>query len=164
MKNKRKKILRIRPFNMANFSGGSGYLFVGFLYGVFSSFPIILITWLGAVLPLDKKEGGLDYEKLKHRINCIALPICLIGFVILFYLGVSSNYGSFWAYLPEAVWGAFVPTVGTYYALRIAAKSNRKNPSKAKFLLSAILWTVFFISIGAAGMLLLDTLGGLFDY
>ena len=44
---KRKKLLRIRPFNMANFSGAGGYIPFWGIFGAIASLPATLLIRAG---------------------------------------------------------------------------------------------------------------------
>jgi hypothetical protein len=65
---KKKNILRLRPFNMANFSGGSGYMPLYAIYGFIITLPAVLLLWSGFALSMKKEDGKLDYKILKRRI------------------------------------------------------------------------------------------------
>ena len=84
MKNKA-KLLGVRPFNMANFSSGSGYFIMSLFVSFIFTLPASLLLWGGMALPLKTKDGTLDYQILKRRLIRIALPICLVVSLILIF-------------------------------------------------------------------------------
>ena len=65
--NKRPQILRVRPFNMANFSGAGGYIPVMHIFGVIFILPATFILSFGLAVSLEKEDGKLDYSILKRR-------------------------------------------------------------------------------------------------
>jgi len=80
----RGKLLRLRPFNMANFSSGAGLIsFFGFFFAVFCIFPSVVIIWAGLARPLMNENGVIDYNVLVRRLKKILLPICILAFVVL---------------------------------------------------------------------------------
>jgi hypothetical protein len=127
---KKEKLLRIRPFNMANFSGGSYYMPVVAFLGMVVSFPATLLLWLGTARALKKEDGTLDYAILKRRLNRIVLPVCLALFVplaVLLALTIS-DLSDIWIYGLAILWGAAVPTVGMYCTMSLsAALLNKKS-------------------------------------
>ena len=121
----RKRILRIRPFSMANFSGGYGYMPVFAMLAMIVSFPATLTIWAGMAHSPKQEDGTIDYGILKRRLDRILLPICIAAFALCFALftpSVLSYGGNFWAYAPAIAWGAGIPTIGIYWSLSSAAK------------------------------------------
>jgi len=147
---KREKILRIRPFNMANFSGGSGYMPLFAMFGMILSFPAIFLLWAGMAIPLAKEGGTLDYQILKRRLNRIVLPICLVLLVVFVCLIAPAVYGSFAAYFPASLWAAAVPTIGMYCSLFFSAKllAVKGKLSKGYWLLLSLIFLALIAVIG----------------
>ena len=146
----KEKILRIRPFNMANFSGGSGYMPMTAMLGAFTSLPATFLLWTGMVLPMKTKDGKLDYEILKRRLNRFALPICIVMFVLFTWANVANIYGDIWAYMPASLWAAVFPTLGIYLSMILSAKRlvSGNNLTRGKFLLSAMILMGLMAVIG----------------
>jgi len=162
---KKDKLLRIRPFNMANFSGGSGYMPLFAMIGMIASFPGTLVLWLGMATSLKTEDGTLDYQILKRRINRIVLPICLVLFVIcviVFVPMVLSYSGNLFAYGLEILWCAAVPTIGMYCTLCLSAKllNTRNKLTKGKWLLLTLGFSALLVVLGIVVMMLLDAVGG----
>jgi type IV secretory pathway TrbD component len=155
------KILRIRPFNRANFSSGAGVLA---FYGIFMSwitiFPVVFFVWLGFALPMKKEDGAIDYYVLKRRLNRILLPICLVLFA-LFHSGHRNTVAVYCgpncvhSYIPLSLWVAFFPTVGIFAAARLsAAWLFKSDPSE--FTKGAFFWWLLGVAfmltiVGAVG-------------
>ena len=143
------KIIRVRPYNMANFSGGSGYMPMMVLFGAFISLPATLVLWLGLASPMQTDVGPMDYKILKRRLNRIALPICLVLFALLAWVCVINVYGNIWAFMPESIWGAAFPTLGIYFAMLLSAKVLvGNNLSKGKWLLIALAFMAAIAIVG----------------
>jgi len=135
--NNKEKLLRIRPFNMANFSGGSGYMPLWAMMGAIVSLPAMALLWTGMAISLRNVNGMLDYNILKKRLNSIVLPICLVLFIPCVILFSTSIYGSILVYGPAALFGALVPTIGIYCSLFFSAKllDSKGSLSKGKWFL-----------------------------
>lgn len=79
MKNKKEKrrILKVRPFNMANFSGGSGYLVFSLIYQAMAILPAMIIIWATSLISLKKnKKKKILIQKgskkvLRNRYSCL---------------------------------------------------------------------------------------------
>jgi len=162
-------IIRIRPFNMANFSGGSGYMPLFALYGMIALVPAALLLWTGMALPFKDEKGLLNYQILKKRLNRILLPICLIAFVlcIVLYAPMVTSYGgNLLAYAPEILWCAGVPTMGIYFAISATARklAGREQLYRNKWLGHALLFAGILAGAGYFVMLFLDALCGSLNY
>jgi hypothetical protein len=147
---KKEKILRIRPFNMANFSGGSGYMPLFAIFGMIISIPATLFLWTGFALSLKKKEGTLDYQILKRRLKRVLLPICLVLFVSWFIFLLTTIYGNTLFYVIATLWGAAIPTIGIYCSIFFSTKllNNKNKLSKGKWLLLTLIFMMVLIIIG----------------
>jgi len=156
----RGKLLRLRPFNMANFSSGAGHLM---MFGMFFSWIIILpsmfFVWAGFALPMKSENGEVDYQILIRRLDFILLPICVGLFCLLFFgmtiNAVSESDGS----LLLAFWVAAFPTLGIFFAARASASALRNSKAdkftKGKWLLYLLLFAILLIIVGALGAFLL---------
>ena len=166
---RKEKILRVRPFNMANFSGGSGYLLIYAMYGWVIALPATLLLWAGIAAGLSKEENGtLEYQMLKRKLSRVLLPICLVSFAICAVFSmvhVSSYGGGLLAYGPAVLWIAAFYTIGIYCAMLLSAKmlNTSGSLSKGKWFLLTFVFYVLFLIIGIAVALLLDRLGGILD-
>ena len=162
---KKEKLLRIRPFNMANFSGGSGYMPLFAMFGMIASFPATLFLWMGIATSLKTEDGYLDYQILKRRINRIVLPICLVLLVIcvmVFVPMVLSYGGNLLAYGLEILWCAAIPTIGMYCSLLLSAGllNTRNKLTKGKWLLLTLGFSALLALLGIVVMILLDSFCG----
>ena len=139
----KEKLLRIRPFNMANFSGTVGYMPIYALFAMIASFPATFFVWAGIAGSLKKEDGSMEYQILKRRLNRILLPICIIAFVLCFIpfsFNVLDYGGSLAAYWPAIAWGAGVPTVGIYCVLLFTAR--RLNGRGLLFKMKWLKWVL----------------------
>ena len=144
---KREKLLRIRPFNMANFSSGAGYMSFFALMGAIFVIPLTFFIWCGLAASIKRSTGEMDYVVLKRRANRIFLPIT-IG---LFILGLLISIPEIFSYFGRnhtpglgqwiaAIWIAAFPTVGMYGVVRIVAGILNMNDS---FTVNRLLLGVF---------------------
>jgi len=144
----RKKILRIRPFNMANFSSGAGYMLFYAIMGAIFVIPLSFFIWWTA-LSLKTGEGDIEYKVFKRTANWIFLPVMVVLSVIgLFitmpdifsYFGTRDPAGSMqWAAL---IWIVSFPTIGMYFVVRIVAAVLE---SRGKFTNELLLIWVFVL-------------------
>ena len=168
----RERILRTRPFNMANFSGGSGYMPVFAILAMVISFPATVLIWAGMAPSLKKEDGTLDFNILKRRLNRILLPICLAACVLLvisFVPMVVSYGGSFLTYGLAIIWGAAIPTIGIYCAMFFSARrlNAKGNLVRGKWGYMTAAYSVLIIAIGFLALMFLflplgDSLQNLF--
>ena len=164
MSSNTKKILRIRPFNMANFSGGSGYMMFGAWGAMIIAFPATLFLWAGFAASLKKEDGKLNYQILKRRLNIIVLPICLIAFAICFYfissfLSPDIYGGTLSEYWPTVLWCSAIPAIGVYcsIALPAALLNANGNLSKGKWFSMMLVFLIIITVIGFFGTSFLPT-------
>jgi hypothetical protein len=152
----KEKILRIRPFNMANFSSGAGVLaFVGFFMWI-CIFPAAFIVWTGFALSLKSESGNINYHVLVRRLNRVLLPICLVLFVILsLFLLWSTAFYSGYRYILLLLWIALFPSVGIFAAARISLDGlNDSKPegfTKGQWLLRLLVTAVILKICGIIG-------------
>ena len=155
----REQLLRIRPFNMANFSGAGGYIPMLAMYGAFFSFPATFLLWTGLAASLKKENGKLDYFILKRRLKRIVLPICMALIIpwIVFCKNQLSSYGSSPSAVMLAFWTSAVLSVGIYLPIFWAAKllDKRGNLTKGKWLSLTFAFAVLMVVIGVVGTFLL---------
>ena len=161
---KKEKILRIRPFNMANFSGGSGYMPLFAIFGAIAFIPAALLLWTGLAISMETENGTLNYQILKRRLNGILLPICIVLFALWGGFLTTTVYGSILAYGLAILWCAAVPTLGIYCSIFLSAKllNNRWKLTKIKWLLCTLGFTVLILAAGIGGFYLFTGLGDLF--
>ena len=121
---KRERLLRLRPFNMANFSSGSSFLGMFAFLSMINTLPMILILWAGLAIPMNFEEDK-DNSLLKRRVNRIVLPICVVLFVLaVLMLSTDNMYISSMARaMPAIIWISAFPTIGVWGALRLAANT-----------------------------------------
>jgi len=162
---KREIILRIRPCNMANFSGGYGYMPVWAIIGTLVSIPVLLLLWTGFAFSLKKDDGTFDYPVLKRRLHHILLPICIVLFISWLILLLNTLYGSKLAYGIATLWGAAIPTIGIYCSIYFSARFlNAKGIlSKKKWFQWTLIFTAILVVIGGIVLVLLTGLGDFLD-
>jgi len=160
----KKKILQLRPFNMANFSGGSGYLLLYAMMGWMFTLPATLLLWVGMALPLKTENGTLDYKILRRRLLRIALPICLVMFA--FFSHALASNASFYSgnitdYFLANLWTASYYTLGIFFSIFFVAKMLNANNklSKGRLFLWTVVFYVLMLIIGIPLSFLLESLG-----
>jgi len=156
---KRKQLLRIRPFNMANFSGAGGYIPMVALFGAIFSFPATFFLWAGLAISLKKEDGKLNFSILKRRLNRFVLPICLASSIpwIIFCINQLSFYGSSLSVNMLTIWVSAVHSIGMYLPIFFSAKllNDRNNLTKDNWLLLTLAFAVLMVIIGVVGSFLL---------
>ena len=148
----KKQLLRLRPFNMANFSSGSAAMvFMAMIGGMFSIVPTFLL-WAGLAGTTAREEDALD--KLIRRLNRIVLPICaamLIGAIVL-----TASGAAIW---PFARWSLTVSGFVGYCSLLIAAVIVRNRGDAhyhaARLLVYALLVSMLLGVVGLVTILML---------
>lgn len=157
MKNNRekRKILKVRPFNMANFSGGSGYLVFSVIYQALAIFPAMVIIWLASLikLPKDYSFDVVDTDKAAKRYYAVSIPMCIILIGIGIFLACDFNYGTFFEYGIEALFVGITPAVCMFFIMRschrkiVAGDSSTASMiALSVVLMVAVLLGVLFIS------------------
>jgi len=143
---KRGKILRIRPFNMANFSAGSGLLPLFAVFGAIVSIPVTLSLVSGVVNSIKKEGGNLNYQSIKDDMKRSALRECIAIFVVLAVLNASFIFGSIFEYWPIILWSAAIPTLGMYFSVLYSAKyvAGSRDLTKGNWQLFAIVFVILF--------------------
>jgi len=161
----KEKILGIRPFNMANFSGGYGYMPVYAIFGVIVSFPAAFVLWTGFAISFKNEDGALDYQILKRRLNRIVLPLCLILFIPWTIFLATTLYGSIWAYALATVWAAAIPGIGIYCSMLFSAKllAAKEKLTKGSWLVLTLIFLAAIALLGLYIMFLLTDLGDTLD-
>ena len=157
----KKELLRLRPFNMANFSSGAGHLMMlGMIMSWMIILPLMFLVWAGFALPMKSEDGILNYQVLVRRLNRILLPICIVLFGLLFW-SISGTISEAGVLLP--LWVASFPTLGIFLAARQSAAwlhaSKRRSLTKGKWFLFLLVAVVSLILIGALGTFLFAASG-----
>ncbi|MCM1115645.1 MAG: hypothetical protein NC397_09135 [Clostridium sp.] len=118
------KILKIRPFNMANFSGGSGYLVFSVIYQAAAILPAMAIIWLVSLLKLPKYHNSdvIDTDKAAKRFYAISIPLSVILIIVGIILACSFNYGDFSQYWIEILFVGIAPTICLFFIMRFCHK------------------------------------------
>jgi len=155
---RKEKILRIRPFNMANFSSGAGFLASYSLISAFFVIPIMFAVWCGLASSLRKAKGQIDHIVLIRRLDRIFLPICILACVLVFALFSQGMFSYFGRSGPEfnhivtAVWISAFPTLGMYIAMRLAVAIIKET---ANLTISNLIAHAFIagISLGVIGVI-----------
>ncbi len=155
MKN-RKKILKVRPFNMANFSGGAGYLIFSIMYQL-ALLPAAFIIWFLTLIKLPKDaDGNIIINKASKRFNMITIPFTVIFIIAMTAAAIYScyGYGSLLVFGIEIAFIGITPTLCSFFVLRHFHKevvNGKMSISKAIFislgLIISVLIGVLFISI-----------------
>lgn len=116
----KRKILKVRPFNMANFSGGSGYLVFSVIYQAMAILPAMIIIWFTSLIKLPKLENSdeFDYDKAVKRYNIISIPLCIIIAIFGVIMACIGNYGTFEEYWIEIFIIGLVPAICLYFIVR----------------------------------------------
>jgi len=163
MKNQ-KRILRIRPFNMANFSGAGGYLpFIG-IFGTFITFPATLLLWTGFALPMKIKDGALDYSVLKRRL--IGVLIILYILILLFWLFItnpqpSPDSGPFSGFMLYILLITAVHLAGMFFSIsRPVKRQSYFYFSKGKWFGFTVLYALLMGVVGFFASFFLALIGG----
>ena len=155
----REQLLRIRPFNMANFSGAGGYIPLLAVFGVFYSFPATFFLWTGLAVSLKKEDEKLNYFILKRRLQRIVLPICMVYTIlwIVFCIDQLSSYGSSTLAILLTVWISTVHSVEMYLPIFCSAKllNKRNNLTKGKWFALTLAFAVLMVIIRIVGTFLL---------
>jgi len=159
-----KKLLRLRPFNMANFSSGAGYLvfFAMFLSFIFI-LPASLLVWAGFAIPMKLKDGKIDCQILIMRLNRVLLPICIVLFGIIFFgLAINAVLEGI-SNLFLAIWISAFPTLGIYFAARLSIdmldRSITEENTIGRWLMYQLLSAILLIIVGMIGTFLFAALG-----
>ena len=161
---RKKQLLRLRPFNMANFSSGSSMLEVVGILGLFTTLPATLMLWAGIALPMKPKEHELDYDELQGRNVGCALPICAVFFIVnvLLVYALDSGNLAFSAnnivvYILAIIFIAGFPTLGIYGIMHYSAKrdSEKAYLTKGGWLASLMKYAVLLAVIGGIGTAIL---------
>lgn len=116
----KKKILKVRPFNMANFSGGSGYLIFSLIYQL-ALLHAVLIVWLLSLVKLPKDdEGKLVESEARKRFRLVATPLFVVSTIVFLIVAVYCcwGYGSLLIYGFEILFVGAVPSVCTFFILK----------------------------------------------
>lgn len=116
----KKKILKVRPFNMANFSGGSGYLIFSIFFQI-ALLPATLIVWLLSLVKLPKDdEGKLVESEARKRFRLVATPLFVVSTIVFLIVAVYCcwGYGSLLIYGFEILFVGAVPSVCTFFILK----------------------------------------------
>lgn len=116
----KKKILKVRPFNMANFSGGSGYLIFSIFFQI-ALLPATLIVWLLSLVKLPKDdEGKLVESEARKRFRLVATPLFVVSTIVFLIVAVYCcwGYGSLLIYGFEILFAGAVPSVCTFFILK----------------------------------------------
>ncbi len=116
----KKKILKVRPFNMANYSGGSGYLIFSVFFQI-ALLPATLIVWLLSLVKLPKDdEGKLVDSEARKRFRLVATPLFVVSTIVFLIVAVYCcwGYGSLLIYGFEILFVGAVPSVCTFFILK----------------------------------------------
>jgi len=167
--NKKEKILRIRPYNMANFSGGSGYMPMFAMLAMIVAAPAGLFINLGLAINAKKEDGTLDYQIVKTRLIRIILPLALVLFALCLFAYVPNvlDYGGdLRAYWMEILWCAAVPTLGIYFVLFASAKflDGKSKLTKVNWFFITLILIIILAVIGYLGLIFLDILSSQINY
>lgn len=159
MKNNRekRKILKVRPFNMANFSGGSGYLVFSVIYQALAIFPAMVIIWLASLIKLPKHFGYdvVDTDKAAKRYYAVSIPMCIILIGIGIFLACYSNYGTFFEYGIEVLFVGITPALCMFFIMR---SCHRKIVAGDSSMVSMIVLSVVLMVAVLLGTLLISAL------
>lgn len=150
----KRKILRVRPFNMANFSGGSGYLVFSIIYQAMAMLPAMIIIWFASLIKLPKLENSdeFDCDKAVRRYNAVSIPLCIIIAIFGIIMACISNYGTFMEYWIEILFIGIVPAICLLFIIRYCHKQIiEHNAGIAKMIALSVVYTM----IALIGILLI---------
>ena len=117
----KRKILKIRPFNMANFSGGSGYLIFSLIYQAFALLPGALIVWFLTLIKLPKDENGnIITSRASKRFYAVTIPITVLFIIASVILAIYCcvGYGDLSVYAVEIAFIGIAPALCSFFVLR----------------------------------------------
>jgi len=152
---KKGEILRIRPFNMANFSGAGGYIPIFAIFGTIATFPATLVIWTNMASSVVNGDGSLNYALLRKRlIKYTLLPVSIVSLVLWIgiVMGQISSYGG--NLIVAVISTVFVVAVhigGIYVSIFYSAKlvnviSHRFT--RDKWLLSTLIFAALMVVVG----------------
>lgn len=162
MKNNRekRKILKVRPFNMANFSGGSGYLVFSVIYQALAILPAMVIIWLAALIKLPKNYAFdvVDIDKAAKRYYAVSIPMCIILIGIGIFLACDFNYGTFFEYGIEVLFVGITPAVCMFFIMRSCHRKIVAGDSSTASMiaLSVVLMVAVLLGVLLISALILD--------
>ncbi|MCL2048529.1 MAG: hypothetical protein FWG87_07355 [Defluviitaleaceae bacterium] len=149
---KREQILRIRPFNMANFSSGAAVMAFYALLNVLFSLPVTLLLWSGLAVSLKKEDGKLNYFILERRLDRIIFPICVLCTILTIILCINSL--SFYSWdepdtIVYAVFASIIP-LGMYLPISFSARLLDKTDrlTRGKWFLLTLAFAVLMLVVG----------------
>ena len=153
-----KKILpfKIRPFNMANFSGGSGYMMFYYAFILLVTYPLYFIVSIPlSRLGARKNEASptVDTRKVKSMLKHIYLPVTAVISVILTvvydYIGFVYS-GGILAWVAE-FYCACTPFAMIFTAIMIVVKkkSDEEGYIKRSVLINSSFIYLFVFTIAA---------------
>lgn len=128
MKNKKEKrrILKVRPFNMANFSGGSGYLVFSLIYQAMAILPAMIIIWATSLISLkkNKKKEDFDSKRAVKKYCAISIPVCIALAIVGLALGYYclDGYGELFEYFIEWIIIGIVPSLSMFFIIKFCYK------------------------------------------
>ena len=161
---KRRNVFRIRPFNMANFSGAGGYIPLFAVMGFIASLPATLLMWTGLALSARNLDDSLKQPLLERRLRRVILPICAaLGTILIIamcftYIDQTSFYGTSPGVIAATAWTCIAPPVSMYLCIYLPFKwlGTRNRLSFIRwFLLTAALGVAMLLVLTYAMLLLL---------
>lgn len=141
----KRKILKVRPFNMANFSGGSGYLVFSIIYQAMAMLPAMIIIWFASLIKLPKLENSdeFDYDKAVRRYNAVSIPLCIIIVIFGIIMACISNYGTFREYWIEILFIGIAPAICLFFIIRYCHRQIiEHNANIAKMIALSVVYTM----------------------
>lgn len=158
-KREKRRILKVRPFNMANFSGGSGYLVFSLIYQAFAILPASLIIWFLTLVKLPKNEdGSKDLYKAGKRFYAVAIPFSIVLIIIATVLAFSFNYGTFLEYWFEVIFISLVPSLCTFFILRHFHKKVVLGESTLASILISLVLIIIVLVLAFAFSVAVDSI------
>lgn len=156
----KRKILKVRPFNMANFSGGSGYLVFSVIYQAMAIFPAMVIIWLASLikLPKDYAFDAVDTDKAAKRYYAVSIPMCILLIGIGIFLAFDFNYSTFLEYGIEVLFVGITPTVCMFFIMRSCHRKivAGESGTASMIVLSAVLMIAVLFGVLLISACVLD--------
>lgn len=167
-KDEKRRIIKVRPFNMANFSGGSGYLVFSLIYQAFALLPGALIVWFLTLIKLPKDENGnIIVNRASKRFYAVTIPITVLFIIASVILAIycCAGYGDLSVYAVEIAFIGIAPALCSFFVLRFFHSNVvRGKISVAKAIFGSLVLILFIISVIFVISLTLNTILETYEY
>lgn len=127
--NNKKRILKIRAYNMANFSGGSDELFTLSLLSVIPAVVAQIVTRIVYVYySTDEKtkEKAIASLSASRVFGTVFCGIAAAGSLFIFFLSVFSYFNTFWGII-VLILAAAIPIAPYFLSLTLGCRYFKKH-------------------------------------